>query len=255
MSVSPLASETDKKTLQSVIGTLLYYSRAVDPSICTALHELGSIQSKPTQNDMLKMNRLLGYVSKYRNIAIRYHASNMILQLLSDASYLCRPKARSVYGTHAYLGEPGMINGPIACASKMINSVLSSVAEAELCGGFKIAQDAVWYRRVLHDLGYPQPPTLLRMNNTVAIGLALGTINQKRSKAMDMRFFWIVDRIKQKQFIVQHIPGKWNLADHFTKPLPKHKFYQFMEFIAINLDKEMPLPKLQIKTVTFPKRL
>jgi hypothetical protein len=253
--VSPLASDTDKKTLQSVIGTLLYYSRAVDPSICTALHELGSIQSKPTQNDMLKMNRLLGYVSKYRNIAIRYHASNMILQLLSDASYLCRPKARSVYGTHAYLGEPDMINGPIACASKMINSVLSSVAEAELCGGFKIAQDAVWYRRVLHDLGYPQPPTLLRMDNTVAIGLALGTINQKRSKAMDMRFFWIVDRIKQKQFIVQHIPGKWNLADHFTKPLPKHKFYQFMEFIAINLDKEIPLPKLQIKTVTFPKRL
>jgi hypothetical protein len=47
----------------------------------------------------------------------------------------------------------------------------------------------------------------------------------------------------------------WNLADHFTKPLPKHKFYQFLEFfIAINLDKEMPLPKLQVKTVTFPKR-
>ncbi len=61
----------------------------------------------------------------------------MILQLLSDASYLCRPKAKSVYGTHAYLGEPGMIDRPIACASKMINSVLSSVAEA--------------------DLGYPQP--------------------------------------------------------------------------------------------------
>ncbi len=70
-----------------------------------------------------------------------------------------------------------MINGPIACASKMITRVLSSVAEAELCGGFKIAQDAVWYRRILHDLGYPQPPTLLRMDNTVAIGLALGTIN------------------------------------------------------------------------------
>jgi hypothetical protein len=203
---------------------------------------------------MAKMYRLLGYVSKHRNIAIRYYASNMILQLLSDASYLCRPMARSVYGTFCYLGDPDTINGPIACASKMITSVLASVAEAELCGGFKIAQDAVWYRRILHDLGYPQPPTLLRMDNTVAIGLALGTINAKRSKAMDMRFFWIVDRIKQKQFIVDHIPGMWNLADHFTKPLPKHKFYQFFEFIAINLDNEKPVPKLQVKTVTFPKR-
>jgi hypothetical protein len=88
----------------------------------------------------------------------------------------------------------------------MINSVLASVAEAELCGGFKIAQDAVPHRRLLHDLGYPQPPTLLRMDNTVTIGLALGQINAKRSKAMDMRFFWIVDRIKQRQFTVEHIP-------------------------------------------------
>ena len=251
---SPPASEDDKKRLQSVIGTLLYYSRAVDPSICTALHELGSVQSRPSENDMKKMNRLLGYVSKHRNIAIRFYASNMILQLISDASYLCRPRARSVYGTYCYFGEPEWINGPIACASKMISSVLSSVAEAELCGGFRIAQDAVHYRRIANDLGYPQPATLLRMDNTVAIGLALGTINAKRSKAMDMRFFWIVDRIKKKQFIVEHIPGMWNLADHFTKPLPKHKFYQFLEFIAVNLDSEKPLPKLQVKTVTFPKR-
>jgi hypothetical protein len=94
------------------------------------------------------------------------------------------------------------------------------------------------------------------MDKTVAIGLAQGTINAKRSKAMDMRFFWIVDRIKQKQFIVEHIPGigMWNLADHFTKPLPKHKSYQFFEFIAINLDNEIPVPKLQVKTVTFLKR-
>ena len=128
------------------------------------------------------------------------------------------------------------------------------MAEAELCGGFRIAQDAVQHRRVLHDLGYPQPPTLLRMDNTVAIRLALGTINAKRFKAMDMRFFWIVDRIKQKQFTVEHIPGMWNLAEHFTKPLPKHKFYQFLEFIASNLDDEKSVSKLQVKTVTFLKR-
>ncbi len=164
------------------------------------------------------MFRLLGYASKHRNIAIRYHASNMVLHLLSDASYLCRPKARSVYGTFAYFGDADKINGPIACASKMITSVVASVSVAELCGGFK----AVRYRRIASDLGYPQPPTLLHIDNTVAIALAQGTINAKRSKSMDMRFFWIVDRIKQKQYRVAHIPGMWNLADHFTKSLPKN---------------------------------
>jgi hypothetical protein len=250
---SPFASEDDKKLLQSVIGTLLYYSRAVDPSICTAVHELGSVQSKPTENDMLKMERLLQYVYNHQNIGIRFYASNMCLQSLSDASYLCRPRARSVYGCFHYLGDRNAINGPIACGSWMISCVVASVAEAELAGGFQAAQMAVQHRRILHDLGYPQPPTLLRMDNTVAIGLALGSLNAKRSKSMDMRFFWLTDRVAQKQFIVDHIPGIWNIADHFTKPLPKGKFYQFFPFLAVNMDNEPVPTRLKSVTITIPK--
>ena len=156
---------------------------------------------------MIKLEKLLQYVSKYRNMGIRYYASAMILQLMSDASFLCRPKAASVVGSLAYLGSPHGINGPISCHSKMISCVVASVAEAELAGGFQIAQTAVNLRRMLHDLGYPQPPTLLRMDNTVAIGIATESINAKRSKSIDMRFFWLIDRIKQGQFSVQHIPG------------------------------------------------
>jgi hypothetical protein len=56
------------------------------------------------------------------------------------------------------------------------------------------------------------------MDNTVALGLASGQMDSKRSKAMDMRFFWLGDRVEQPQFVVAHIPGIWNIADHFTKP-------------------------------------
>jgi hypothetical protein len=66
----------------------------------------------------------------------------------------------------------------------MISSLLASVVEAELCGEFKVAQDAVQCRRIAHDLGYPQPPTLLLLENTVAIGLAQGASTAKRSKLM-----------------------------------------------------------------------
>ena len=253
---SELASEDDKKLLQSVVGTLLYYSRAVDPSICTAVHELGSIQSKPSQNDMRKLDKLLQYVSKHRNIGIRFYASNMLLQLMSDASYLCRPKAASVVGLLAYLGSPHGINGPISCNSKMISCVVASVAEAELAGGFQIAQAAVHFRRILHDLGYPQPPTLLRMDNTVAIGIATESINAKRSESMDMRFFWLVDRVRQGQFVVKHVSGQWNIADHFTKPLPKATtFLQFLYYLAINMDTETAVIPSKIQTITLPKRL
>jgi hypothetical protein len=216
---SPLATDEDKKLLQSVIGTLLYYSRAVDPSICTAVHALGSVQSKPSQNDMQNMVRLLQYVSTHRNIGIRYYASNMILNMLSDVSFLSRPMAKSVMGYFGYLGLANGINGPISCGSKMITCVVASVAEAELAGGFQAALIAVLHRRTLHDLGYHQPPTLLRMDNSVAVSIANATINAKRSKTMDMRFFWLTDRVKQGQLTVDHIAGIWNIADHFTKAL------------------------------------
>jgi hypothetical protein len=86
----------------------------------------------------------------------------------------------------------------------MISCVVASVAEAELAGGFQVAQLAAYYRRILFDLGYPQPPTLIRIDNTVAIGLATASINAKRSKSMDMRFFWIIDRVKQGQFVINY---------------------------------------------------
>ena len=137
----------------------------------------------------------------------------------------------------------------------MIDCVCASVAEAEIAGGFQIAQSATNHRRIVSDLGYPQPATLLRMDNTVALGIASGQMNAKRSKSMDMRFFWLVDRVEQGQFIVDHIPGIWNIADHFTKPLPKTKFCQFCAFIIVNTDNEPQQPKQKSETITFSKRM
>ena len=67
---SPAATEEQKKELQSIIGTLLYYSRTVDPSILTAVHELGSNQAKPTIMDMRKMERVLQYLSIHKNYGV-----------------------------------------------------------------------------------------------------------------------------------------------------------------------------------------
>ena len=43
------------------------------------------------------------------------------------------------------------------------------------------------------------------------------TVKQKRSKAMDMRYYWVQDRIRQKQLHIYWAPGKTNQADYQTK--------------------------------------
>jgi hypothetical protein len=55
---------------------------------------------------------------------------------------------------------------------------------------------------------------------------------------MDVRFFWLRDRIKKIQFAVKHLPGYWNISDFFTKSLPRDKFVQFYCSIGVNLDDE-----------------
>jgi hypothetical protein len=56
---------------------------------------------------------------------------------------------------------------------------------------FAGAQQAASLRTILSDLDYPQAPTIIMCDNTCAIGIATDIIQQKRSKAIDMRFHWL----------------------------------------------------------------
>ena len=96
--------------------------------------------------------------------------------------------------------------------------VLSSATEAEMGALFYNAKDAAWLHTTLHDLGHPQPPTpIQRTDNACAAGIVNHTVKQRWSKAIDMRFYWVCNRVQQKQFIVHWRPGSDNLADYFTK--------------------------------------
>jgi hypothetical protein len=73
---------------------------------------------------------------------------------------------------------------------------------------------------------------------------------------MGMRFFWLRDRVSEQQFVVEHIPGQHNVADLFTKALPKSKFDQFYCYLVVNRDSvEGKRPKKKLKTITMDKTL
>jgi hypothetical protein len=57
----------------------------------------------------------------------------------------------------------------------------------------------------------------LRTDSSTAFGILIKTIKQKRSKAMDMRYHWLTDRVRQKQFDNYWRPGRENLGDYHRK--------------------------------------
>jgi hypothetical protein len=146
----------------------------------------------------------------------------MILKIHSDASYLAGPKARSRGGGHYYLGSkpsssPEPAQRPLLDRSNVIHNVMGSAAEAEVGALYDNLREAVPLRNTLHEMGHPQPPTPVQVNNSTANRFAHKQIKQQKSKAMQMRFYWIQDRVKQKQFHVYWRSGPTNLADYFTK--------------------------------------
>ena len=66
-------------------------------------------------------------------------------------------------------------------------------------------------------MGFPQPKTKIKTDNSTAEGIVNDKIKQNRSKAIDMRFYWLKCRQSQEQFDIYWEKGATNLADYFTK--------------------------------------
>jgi len=62
-----------------------------------------------------------------------------------------------------------------------------------------MAREAVYIHIILEGMGHQQPPTPLQTDNSMADGVVNGKITPKRTKAMDMRFYWLRDRECQKK--------------------------------------------------------
>ena len=75
-----------------------------------------------------------------------------------------------------------------------------AASETEYASLYLNAQNAYFERSILSALGYPQPPTHMYADNSAAVGIANDAVKLKRSKAIDMRYHWLRDRVRQGIF-------------------------------------------------------
>ncbi len=92
------------KQVQQIVGSILYYTRTVDMTVLMALSSIAVEQTKATEKTMGKCTQLLDYLSGQLNATVRFHVSDMILNIHSDASYLLEEKARSRACGHFFMG-------------------------------------------------------------------------------------------------------------------------------------------------------
>ena len=203
----------DTKHLQVVLGTLLYYARAVDLTLLTALGDLATQQTSGTQRTMQHLVQLLNYCATHPSATIRFHASDMILAIESDASYLSVPQARSRAAGFFFLTTQPTdstknavpANGPIHILCQTMREVMSSAAEAELGALFHNAKEGCSIRTTLEEMGHVQPPTPIVTDNSTAAGIANDTIYNQTKTKQSNRHALLLDSRPRAPRPIQHL--------------------------------------------------
>jgi hypothetical protein len=251
-------------TIQKVTGSVLHYARAVEHTVLMPLNDIATEQTKATEKTQAAINQLLHYLATHPDATIKYHASDMILHIHIDASYLSVSNARSRLGGLFLCGDKSpqedTLNGSIINVASVIKNVVASAAESEVGACLQNAQSGAPLRVTLAELGHIQPPTPLFTYISTAFGILNETIKQKRSEAIDMRYHWLADRVRQKQFDVYWRPRHENLGDYHTKhhSVQHHKYMCGLILHQANIlqvlrgcVKLRPLPHLRLRPRTY----
>ncbi len=211
------------RRIQKIVGSILFYARAVDMTVLMALSSIASEQLKATELTMQRCTQLLDYLASNSDAKVRFHASDMVMNIHSDASYLSEPQARSRTCGHFFMGslptdgDPILLNGAFFVNTTIMRFVVASAAEAELGALFRNCQDGIIFRLTLENMGHPQPRTPVHCDNATAVGISNNTVKRQRARAMEMRFFWVGDKVAQDMYHLMWHPGQENLADYQSK--------------------------------------
>ncbi len=239
-----LLNTKDTERFHSVTAKLLFIAKRSRPNIETAVAFLTTRVSKSNVEDMEKLRRLIKYLAGTKNDK-RIIGGENLLQLHSwiDASYAVHPNMRSHTGGCMSFGT-GIIHGK---SSKQKLNAKSST-EAEIVGLSEYLPYNLWMKNFMKEQGYKLRINNIYQDNQSAIRMEINGRNSctGNSRHIDIRYFFVKDRVDKEEVTISYCPTEIMLADFFTKPLQGSLFKKFKEVIMghveINKLKTMILP-------------
>ena len=129
-----------------------------------------------------------------------------------------------------------LASGVISWGSKKQQSVALSSVELEYMALAKASAEAIWLRKLLHELGFPQAnPTIIYSNSQSAIALSENPKFHSRSKHVDTQYHFTKEKVLTQEIQLQYVQTANMTVDIFTKSLPKDKHYHCMSLLGMDL--------------------
>jgi hypothetical protein len=183
----------------------------------------------PNQDDWKKLIRLLKFVNGTRKDKLILSAENLhVLKWYVDSSFAVHPDFRSHTGGTFTYGQ----GSPITMSRKQKLNTQSST-EAELVGADDMSVMILWTKLFMEAQGYEIEKNILYQDNKSTILLEENgkRSSGKRTRAFNIRYFFLTDQIKKGNVQVEYCPTGEMIADFMTKPLQGKLFEKFRKLI------------------------
>jgi hypothetical protein len=222
---SELLVKEKAELFHSVVAKLLYISKRGRIDIQLAVAFLCTRVSCCTETDWTKLKRVLQYL---------YGTVNDCLTLGADCLTVLKTWVDAAYGVHQDMkshtgGVISLGRGAIMCKSAKQKLNTKSSTEAELVGASDYLPNTIWAKMFLGAQGYIVKENIFAQDNQSAMKLEINgraSCGQK-SRHIDIRYFFMKDRIKSEGINIVYCPTEQMLADFFTKPLQGSLFNKF----------------------------
>ncbi|GJR25201.1 retrovirus-related pol polyprotein from transposon TNT 1-94 [Tanacetum coccineum] len=165
----------------------------------------------------------------------------MALTAYADADHAgCQDTRRSTSGSAQFLGDK-----LVSWSSKKQTSTSISSTEAEYIAMFGCCAQILWMRSQLSDYGFAYNRVPLYCDNKSAIALCCNNVQHSRSKHIDIRHYFIQEQVDNGVVVLYFVRTKYQLADIFTKALPRERFEFILPRLGMKCMKPETLKRLQ----------
>lgn len=218
--------EHEQDWFRSNVAKLLYLGKRARPEILTATTFLATRAAKADSDDIGKLRRVIRYLrgSAGRGIRLCPGALGVSVRAYVDAAYGVHMDGKSHTGVSIVIGEAG----PIFVRSTKQPIVAKSSTEAELVATSDSANQVFHVRNFIIEQGYgDKPATIFQDNMSCMALLAKGKSTSLRTRHIQIRYFWVKERVDNGEAIVVHMKSEaMGPANALTKPLVGAQFVE-----------------------------
>ena len=229
--------DEDKKKLSAskavafhnLVAKTLYATKRARPDTCTAIAFLTTRVREPDTDDWDKLVHLMKYLRGTRTMPLILSANGSgILKWWIDAAFAVHPNMRGHSGGGLSLGR----GFPIVGSTKQKLNTRSST-ETEVVGVDDFMPAVCWTRYFMAAQGYPVKDNVVHQDNMSSILLEKNgkASSSKRTKHINIRYFFITDRISKGEVTLKWCPTGDMIGDYATKPLQGALFKKFRDQI------------------------